>query len=56
MKKWESPELEVLGMEATQYGGKPSEHYDGVYVHEDTGRQFLGYLASGQEEFVIPEQ
>ncbi len=56
MKNWVSPDIEVFGVDETQYGGKPSEHFDGVYVHAESGRQFLGYLASGQEEFVIPQK
>ena len=48
MKKWNKPEVEVLGVEETQYGSKTITVPDGVYEDED-GRKYYGW-ASGQAE------
>ena len=49
MKKWNNPELEVLGVESTQYGSKTVTVTDGTYVDEETGKKFYGW-ASGVTE------
>lgn len=48
MKKWNAPELEVLGVENTQYGSQTITVTDGVYVDEETGKKYYGW-ASGAE-------
>ncbi len=49
MKKWNNPELEVLGVENTQYGADHVTVEDGVYVDEETGNKYYGW-ASGVTE------
>ena len=49
MKKWNKPEVEVLGVEETQYGSQTVTVEDGVYVDPETGNKYYGW-ASGATE------
>ncbi len=49
MKKWNKPEVEVLGVEETQYGSSTITVEDGVYVDPETGNKYYGW-ASGATE------
>jgi len=41
MKKWEMPEVEILEVENTEFGNKPSLEPDGVYMDQKNEVVFL---------------
>ncbi len=50
MKKWNKPEVEVLGVEETQYGSKTPTVSDGTYVDDATGKKFYGWASGNTNE------
>ena len=51
MKKWNNPELEVLGVEETKYGSDTVTEPDGTYVDPVTKDKYYAWAAeSGKTE------
>ncbi len=49
MKKWNKPEVEVLGVEETKYGSDTITVTDGIYEDAETKTKYYGW-ASGQPD------
>ena len=43
MKKWNKPEVEVIGVEETQHGADTITVVDGTYVDAETGKNYNAY-------------
>ena len=50
MKKWNKPDVEVLGVNETKYGSSTVTVSDGPYTDPETGHEYSGWAPSGNTE------
>lgn len=50
MKKWNQPEVEVLGVDETKFGSQTETTQDGVYVDPTTKNKYRAWSASGKKD------